>query len=67
MEPKLSEGADVDQLKAETTELLGNEWTLDSDQMGFEKTFYFPNFTKTLVRSLSIFPWIFSGFWIRDT
>ncbi|KAL2000598.1 hypothetical protein VTN02DRAFT_2864 [Thermoascus thermophilus] len=48
MEPKFSEGAVVDQLKAETTELLENEWTLDSDQMGFEKTFYFPNFTKTL-------------------
>lgn len=49
MEPKFSEGADEAQLKAETAALLENEWTLDGDQMGLEKTFYFPNFTKALV------------------
>ncbi|PGH17295.1 hypothetical protein AJ79_01178 [Helicocarpus griseus UAMH5409] len=34
------------QLAAETKTLLDNSWSLDGEQMGFTKTFYFKTYTK---------------------
>lgn len=50
MEPKFSASSDESRLSAQTEALVGNGWALDKDSTGFEKTFYFKNYTKCLVR-----------------
>ena len=49
MQPKFTEGSDERQLMAETKNLLENEWTIDNEQVGFKKTYYFKNYTKAVV------------------
>jgi len=34
----------------ETNALIDAKWTLDKEQMGVEKTYYFKSYTKALVR-----------------
>jgi 4a-hydroxytetrahydrobiopterin dehydratase len=50
MEPKFSPGADESKLMDETNALIDAKWTLDKEQMGVEKTYYFKTYTKALVR-----------------
>jgi 4a-hydroxytetrahydrobiopterin dehydratase len=49
MEPKFSAGADTSKLIEETNALLEAGWTLNKEQMGIEKTYYFKTYTKALV------------------
>lgn len=49
MEPKFSAGVDKDQLTGKVEALLRNNWTLDEDRMGLQKTYYFKTYTKCMV------------------
>jgi 4a-hydroxytetrahydrobiopterin dehydratase len=53
IEPKFSPGADESKLMDETSALIDAKWTLDKEQMGLEKTYYFKTYTKALVRYAS--------------
>jgi 4a-hydroxytetrahydrobiopterin dehydratase len=53
IEPKFSPRADERKLMGETKALIEAKWTLDKEQMGIEKTYYFKTYTKALVRDSS--------------
>ena len=52
MSPQFSSGADERKLSEELDALLKEGWTLDEEQMGLKKTFYFKTYTKVLVRMI---------------
>jgi hypothetical protein len=49
MGPKFSEGADKSQLMRESNALLEGGWTLDEEQIGVKKTYFFETYSKCLV------------------
>ena len=56
MDPKFSPGADEERLLEELDALLKEGWTLDEEQTGLEKTFYFKTYTKCMVRRSYDYP-----------
>ena len=51
MNPKFSPGVDEKRLSGEVDALLKDGWTLDEEQIGLEKTFYFKTYTKCMVHT----------------
>jgi hypothetical protein len=49
MDPKISEGENEAQVKADLKALLENGWKLDEEQIQLEKTYYFKTYTKVAV------------------
>lgn len=49
MQPKITEGQDESKVMAEAKALLDSGWTLDEEEMGVKKTYYFKTYTKALV------------------
>jgi 4a-hydroxytetrahydrobiopterin dehydratase len=49
MEPKISEGEDQEEVKAELKGLINDGWELDEEQRGVKKTYHFKTYTKVLV------------------